>query len=95
MKRYLYHCRSINSHLMSRLLVAIALGSIILAVPSIGFAAEAAQVTIVIVPINMAFPLLPTMMVIVDNPGTKTDGITVFESGSSGAGGIIRVSGKD
>ena len=61
----------------------------------IGFAGDTTQVTTVIIPINMAFPLLPTITVIVNNPGANGGSVLVIDSGSQGIVGIIRVSARD
>ena len=75
--------------------ILILLSSLILGGSNIGLAAEAAQVTTVVVPMNLAFPLLPSLVILVSNPGTKTESMGVVESGSDGVAGIIRISGHD
>jgi len=72
---------------------SIVLGLLALGIMQIGLSASEPQVTTIIVPINMAFPLLPTTAVIINNPSPPTDGTLVIVTGSDGLVGIVRVSG--
>ena len=84
-----------QNHPRMRLLAVILLGSVILGSPFYMLAAENAQVTTVVIPINMAFPLLPTVAIIVNSPSQEGVNKPVIESGSAGIAGIIRVSAGD
>ncbi len=67
-----------------------ALGMALLLAPAAVFAAETATV---IVPINLAFPLLPTTVVIVNTPPLSQDHVLVIVSQSDGLVGIARING--
>ncbi len=66
----------------------------IFALPSVGFSAVAAE-TIIINPINLTCTLLPTQIIVVNNNGTGSESLGLFESSSNGVAGILRVSGSD
>lgn len=51
-------------------------------------------VTTVIVPINMAFPLLPTMAIINNQPGSSNS-LIVVSFGADGVAGALRASARN
>ena len=77
-----------------KFLLLILLCSLVLVSP-LAVSADGTQPTTVVIPINMAFPLLPTQMIIFDNSGTKAEYVVICESGSNGIVGIIRVNARD
>ena len=95
MNMRLFGKKGIGNHFKQVLLLAIVFCSFFFVSPSIGHAGDATQVTTVIIPINMAFPLLPTIIVIANNPGASGGSVLVVDSGSLGIVGIIRVCGRD
>jgi hypothetical protein len=89
-------CRKgIRTHSKHVLLLTIVFCSFFFVCPFIGLAGDTTQVTTVIIPINMAFPLLPTITIIANNPGASGGSVLVIDSGSQGIVGIIRVCGRD
>jgi hypothetical protein len=84
---------SINSK--QKYLFSIALFLFFLLCPLIGFSAEAAETTIVVIPINMIFPLVPSTTIISDyssiEQGTSAGIITSID----GILGIMRTSISD
>lgn len=95
MKTYWNQRMSLPERSGRRLSSAIVLVALVLACPYLGFTAEAAQVTIVVIPPNMVFPLLPATVLLLNTPGPDSGTTAVIESGSEGIAGIIRISGHD
>ena len=90
-----FNKKRIRNHPKRVLLLAIVFCSFFFVSPFICLADDTTQVTTVIIPINMAFPLLPTIAVIANNPGAGGGSVLVIDSGSQGIVGIIRVCARD
>jgi len=84
-----------GDHSKKAFLLLIILSLLVLVSPIPAISAESAQIIIVPVPINLAFPLLPTQTIIFVNSGSNTGCIVISESGSSGVVGSIRISIQD
>jgi len=75
------------------MIITVIASVLFLAAPSNGFCGGDSQLTSVIVPINMAFPLLPTIAVLDSQPGTCSS-LIIISFGIDGIAGAIRVSAR-
>ena len=74
--------------------IAVSVALTLLVNPIVGLGDDASQVSIVIVPSSLAFPLLPAMTVIPNAPATNREIIIGLQPLSNGLVGIVRLSGS-
>ena len=77
------------------LLIIILMGTFIMGSSSIASSDESSQITTVIIPINMAFPLLPVQTMIVESNGLTGESMPVVLTDSNGIMAIQRISARD
>ena len=77
------------------LLIIILMGAFIMGSSSIASSDESSQITTVIIPINMAFPLLPFQTIIVENNGLTGEAMPVVLTDTNGIMAIQRISARD
>ena len=58
-------------------------------------AADSPQVTTIVAPLDLAFPLLPSITIVVNNNQTASDSQAVPAAGTQGTVGILRASAHD
>ena len=77
------------------LLIIIMVVTFIMGSSSIASSDEPSQITTVIIPINMAFPLLPVQTIIVDSGASPGESMYVVLTDSNGIMAIQRISARD
>ena len=77
------------------LLIIILVSTFVMGSSSIASSDEPSQITTMIIPINMAFPLLPVQTIIVDNNGSTGESMPVVLTDSNGIMAIQRISARD
>ena len=86
---------SAKTILKKRTLLVLVFLLALLGSPYFGYSGEVAPSPGVIVPINMAFPMLPTQTVIITGPDQKGSSAILVVAGTEVVVGIIRASSGD